>query len=90
VEPWGVRYTKYSGLELGGGQGHWEVVMGIGRWSWALGGGHLQVEDEPGGGSLADDVHEEVGDGKQPDVGVSQHLGLQVLDHRRLLLVCIT
>ena len=48
----------------------------------------LQVEDEPGSGALADHIHKEVGDGKQPDVGAGQHVTGQGLDHGWLFLIC--
>lgn len=52
-------------------------------------GCHLEVEDEPGSDALPDDIHEEVGDGKQPHVRVLQ----AVLHQQRqqawlVLLVC--
>ena len=61
---------------------HWDVRgSGIKRAA----GQHLQVEDEPGGRALADDVDKEVGDGKEPDIGAGQHVLHEGLHHRRFL-----
>lgn len=53
-------------------------------------GPHPEVEDKPGGDALAHDVDEEVGDGKEPHIGILQ----AVLNQQRqqpwfvLLLIC--
>ncbi len=45
-----------------------------------------QVEDEPGGDTLTHNVHEEVGDSKQPHVHVLQAVVHQQLQQAGLLL----
>jgi hypothetical protein len=47
---------------------------------------YLQVEDEPGGDTLAHDVHKEVRDGKQPHIHILQAIVHQQLQQAGLLL----
>lgn len=61
----------------------WGVAAGVAPCE-----AHLEIEDEPRGRALTDDIDKEVGDGKQPDIGASQHVTGQGLDHGWLLLVC--